>query len=163
MRGKICGWLSPLLLASATAVYAQTDALVVAPSGNVGIVTLSPEELLEVTASLKAPFLKVPRRCRRTFPAKVVISDAESGEILIEKRAVLSGESRIFTVELLPTFDGVVTRVQIGVVTTARLSQCITADVSAISGTGIRRITPDRITDTDADLDEVIAVRRLGP
>lgn len=78
----------------------------------------------------------------------------------------LAGEAKCVKCQngkLLPTFNGVVTRVQIGVLTTARLSPCITADVSAISRTGIRRIEPDRITDTDGDLDEIIAVRRLGP
>ena len=148
MNGKFYAWVSALFLSPWAIVSAQTpDALVVDDNGRVGVVLIAPNESLEVTAVLAPPFADLPRRCQRGVPVKIVISDAESGIVLIDERQMLSETRRIFIAKLpADANDDNSTRVQVGVMTAARLTRCIGSSMDAINDKAIRRIEPDRIS-----------------
>lgn len=147
-------FLVAVLLVPTAPLSAQTNSLIVDENGSVGIVVVSPLESVLVTAGLQPPFVDLPSRCERDLPVRIVIVGADSGNLLMDERQVLSETSRTVFAELPPSFRSDYTRVQIGVLTRPRLKPCIAVDFSAVT---------KRITDTDGDLDEIIAIRRLGP
>ena len=142
MRITIPLWACAMLLAWMVAAAAQTDALVVAEDGVVGVGTVAPDESVQVVVALRAPSAKVPNRCRRNVPVRVVISDAATGDALIEeKEAMLSEASRLLTATLAPVGgDGAV--VQVAIFSDSRLTRCLSTEVSAVGPRGIRRLAP---------------------
>ena len=149
-------FLVAVLLVPTAPLSAQINSLVVTDSGSVGfpLVLVSPLESVLVTAGLQPPFVDLPSGCERDIPVRIVIVDADSGNLLLDERQVLSETSRTVSAELPPSFGSDYTRVQIGVLTRPRLKPCVALDISAVSKS---------ITDTDGDLDEIIGVRMLGP
>lgn len=117
---------------------AQTDALVVAPSGDVGVGTAFVDESIQVLAALKSPFVELPPRCELDIPVKIQVVDAESQETLVMQEAFLSGASRLLRATLPP--DGSGRTFQVGVITKAPFVDCVTTETSAISAMGIRRL-----------------------
>jgi hypothetical protein len=91
VRQAVLFWMGVVLLAWTQAAGAQTDALVVDETGAVGVGTalLAPAESLAVSASLEAPFVKVPRKCQRRIPVRIVVADAATGDLLLSEAAML--------------------------------------------------------------------------
>ena len=142
MRITIPLWACAMLLAWMVAAAAQTDALVVAQDGVVGVGTVAPDESVQVVVALRAPSAKVPNRCRRNVPVRVVISDAATGDALIEEKAMLSEASRLLTATLAPVEGGDGAAVQVAIFSDSRLTRCLSTEVSAVGPRGIRRLAP---------------------
>ncbi len=142
---KLSIWLGAVLLIGTATASAQTDALVVDETGNVGISygVLAPDESLEFAAALAPPFLGAPRKCRRIIPVRIVVSDAATGAIIHSDQGRIDESARLFTATLTPTdIDG--RRVQAGVLTARRLYDCIGIDISAVDENGaVRQLVLD--------------------
>ena len=121
---------------------AQTDALVVAPSGNVGVVTAAPNESVMVSVAAQPPYADVPRRCQRDVPVRIVMLDAATGAQLLFEQQFLTAASRLFTATLAPV-GGEGVAVQVAVLTRASLVRCIAIEIAAVGPNGIRRFVPD--------------------
>jgi hypothetical protein len=117
---------------------AQTDALVVEDTGFVGVNTAAPDESIQVLAVLKAPFVALPPRCGLDIPVKIQIVDAETAETLVTQEAFLSSTSRLLSATLPPDSAG--RTFQVGVITNLPFVDCLTAETSAVSAMGIRRL-----------------------
>ena len=146
MRKLLYILVGALLLISTATASAQTDALVVAESGNVGVGTaiMAPNESLEITAALAPPFVDVPQMCQRAIPVRIVVTDTETADLLYSDQGLIDETSRLLTATLLPSdING--SKVQVGVLTTRRRYACIVIDISAVSETGVRRLVPDLV------------------
>ncbi len=120
-------------LVGAAAASAQTDALVVDSNGHVGVglSIIALDESLEVTAAFAPRFLATPRKCRRSIPVRIVVSDAATGEVLQSEQGRIDETSRLLGATLGPDEVGG-KRVQAAVLTARWLYDCIGIDISAI-------------------------------
>jgi hypothetical protein len=107
-------------------------------------ITVAPNESLEITAALEPPFVNVAQRCQESIPVRLIVTDAETANILFSEQGLLNESSRLFTATLQPSvING--GKVQVGVLTARRFSGCVVIDISAVNDeTGvIRRLVPD--------------------